>query len=196
MANTSRGGRLSGQLFPTALGVVGTGTLLLWVLAAWGALKPTALHIGDIHHHHHAPVVSDRPAGEIPQAPRPVDPQSIVIHTPPPQIFVHAGGDPKRTGQAVQAELEARQEMVQAARRELAGELTQDDLVRSYHRGVQRIYGDQSQRPTGVAKVTRALGSPSDGLWWSDCEGREELMPLSEKFPARVYRPRFKDGVL
>lgn len=196
MAHTSRGGRLGGQFFPTALGVIGTGTLMLWVLATWGAIKPTALHIGDIHHHHHAPAVPDRPADDIPQAPRPVVQQPIVIHTPPPEIFVHPAGDPRRTGQAVQKELEARQKVVQAARRELAGELTQADLVRSYHQGLQRIYGDQSQRPTGVVKVTRALGSPTDGIWWSDCEGREELMPLSEKFPASTYRPRFKGGAI
>lgn len=196
MANSIRGGRVGGQLFPTALGIAGTGTLLLWLLAAWGALKPTALHVGDIHHHHHAPAVPIRPADEIPQTPGTLGQPPIVIHTPPPEIFVHPAGDPRRTGQAVQRELEARQKVVQAARRELAGQLTQDDLVRSYHRGVERIYGSQGQKPAGVVKVTRALGSPSDGLWWSDCEGREELMPLSEKFPASTYRPRFTGGVL
>ena len=187
--NHSAGGRIGGQFFPKALAVVGTGTLMLWLLAAWGAVKPTAVHFGDVHNHFHAPAVPVRPADDLPQTPD----APIVIHTPPPQVFIRGDGDPQRTGRIVQAELEARQQVVEAARDELAGELkgrgrlTQADLVRSYHQGVERIYGPRSQAPAqqrqGVVKVTRALGSPTDGWWVSDCEGAEEAMPLSEKFP-------------
>lgn len=180
--NRSSGGRISGQFFPAALGLSGTAVLVLWFLAFLGAAKPTAVHFGDVHNHFHAPPVS--PA----DPPVRSDPPPIVIETPPPNIFISGSTDPKTAGQVVQREMEARQAMVSAAQDELAGELkqaprlTKQDLLDSYQRGVERIYGPRSQAPADLVYESASVG-PTDGWFVSDCEDDPQMVPLSEKFP-------------
>lgn len=174
----SSGGRLAGNLFPrVALAATGA-PLLLWLLATYGALKPSVVVV----HNHAAP--SDRPAR--PPARREVPPPAdIVISTPPPQIFISGSSDPERTGKVVQAELESRQRMVTAAKeqlaRELRGETTGDDLLEAYHQGLNRIYPKRKVIKTShtvPAVAVPAAGAPTNGWFISDCEDNPQVRPI------------------